>query len=330
VNAFLAVIRVGAGVALGTATFAGAAVFQESFDTDPSSRGWSHHGDATLMRWSPETGRLEATWDSTRTNSFFHHPLGTVLARNDDFRFSFTFQLEEIHTSPPEGTFPLAVGLLRRADAFRSDFYRGAGVNPAWGPRNLVEFDYFPPSTTITATPSSAMVSSNNLRWLSVDLHPYELPLKDPLRVEVVFNAGSQTLSLRLSSRGQELTSGTRTLAGSFGDFRVDAISVTSYSGEHQPAGYGAELLARGWIDDLEVEFPAPPTTHLSIAVFPAGTQVSFPLVAGWQPMLERSANLVAWQATPADLQTDQEHGRFTDAAPLNAGSFYRVSWERP
>ena len=119
----------------------GAAGFQEDFASEPAARGWRVFGEASLFRWSSSNQALDVTWDSSRPNSYFHRPLGTILGKNDDFSLAFDLRLSDIAVavnSNKTATFELAIGLLNLASATSTNFLRGTGINPASGPRNKI------------------------------------------------------------------------------------------------------------------------------------------------------------------------------------------------
>src|SRR5947208_73754 len=68
----------------------------EDFSADPRPRGWQIFGDGNLFHWNSTNQNLEVTWDSSRTNSYFSRPLGTTLARTDDFSLGFDLRLDDI------------------------------------------------------------------------------------------------------------------------------------------------------------------------------------------------------------------------------------------
>src|SRR2546426_7403975 len=146
------------------AAFSGAATIEETFASDPATHGWRSNGDASLFHWNSAGGKLAVTWDSSKPNSFFCHPLGTILAKTEDCSLAFDLRLTDIAigvNSNKQSAFELAVGFINLADAMQTHFLRGVGINPITGPRNLIEFDYFPDSG-FGATISPTIVSSNN------------------------------------------------------------------------------------------------------------------------------------------------------------------------
>ena len=90
---------------------------------------------------------LDVTWDSSQSNSYFYHSLGTIVAKSDNFGISFDLQLSNIvvGVNPAKpATFELAVGFINLASATSTNLERGVGMNATHGAHNLCEFDYFP------------------------------------------------------------------------------------------------------------------------------------------------------------------------------------------
>src|SRR2546426_306659 len=130
---------------LAAALFGRAAAISEDFAANPTQHGWRVFGDASLFHWNATHQNLEVTWDSSHTNSFFYLPLGTVLAKSDDFSFSFDLRLSDIRVGSTLGKsneFEIAIGLLNYRTATNSKAFRAAGVSSSYGVRNIVEFDY--------------------------------------------------------------------------------------------------------------------------------------------------------------------------------------------
>lgn len=304
--------------------------FRDDFATDPSAREWTHHGDVSPAAWDASPQRLTVAWDSTAPNRFFLRTLGRELTRADDIRVRFRLGLEEIATLDPDATFPISIGLIRREDALTTHFFRGAGVNPTWGPRNLVEFAYFPASRSITPTLSATAVASNNLRWAMVNLFPFEIATGASLDVELQFHSVPQTLTLTITRDGVPWAHGTTSVPAAFGEFRVDAVSVTSYSGDHQPAGYGGHVKARGWIDDLEVEYTDPPDGPLTIATESRALRLSIPAPESWVPALQVTTDFSQWSAATETAVREASEWRWQLNPSDSAARFFRILWRRP
>src|SRR4051812_35962289 len=62
-----------------------AGTWSEDFSASPQTANWRSSGDTNLFRWNNTSHDLEVTWDSSHSNSFFYHRLGTILTKNDDF-----------------------------------------------------------------------------------------------------------------------------------------------------------------------------------------------------------------------------------------------------
>ena len=181
-----------------------AAATAENFTTDPALRGWREFGDASLFRWNTTNQHLEVTWDSSRTNSLFYHPLRTVLTMADDFSFGFDLRLNDIaigvNTNKPY-TFEIAVGFCRFNSITNKNFFRGAGTSLAFGPRNLVEFDYFPDSD-FGATVAPTVVAGNTNVISFSDNHPLELTTEDLFRVDMTYTASNRVLRTMMTRNG--------------------------------------------------------------------------------------------------------------------------------
>src|SRR5437773_236398 len=117
-----------------------AAMITEDFAKDPVTHGWRIFGDTNLFVWNASNHSLNVTWDSSRPNSYFHLPLGTILNRYDDFSLALDLQLTDVATgvnSSKPSTFELALGFLNAAQATNANFLRGNSFDSP----NLVEFD---------------------------------------------------------------------------------------------------------------------------------------------------------------------------------------------
>src|ERR1043166_2520159 len=87
-----------------------AALSAENFTADPRTRGWTLFGDSSLFAWNAASANLNVTWDSSRTNSYFCLPLGTILDRQDDFSLALDLQLTDVAAGVTKpSTFELAV-----------------------------------------------------------------------------------------------------------------------------------------------------------------------------------------------------------------------------
>lgn len=304
-------------------------VWSETFTQAPTA--WHSHGETSLFVWDAAAGAMDVTWDSARTNSYFYLPLGLTLTRADDFKLTFKVALNEIAIGTTEGkpyTFQIAVGLLNVSNAFDPEFYRGAGVDAAHGARNLVEFNYFPDSGFGATVAPTIATASNNIAFSGN--YPLELAAKDIYRVEMQFDAATQTLNSRLW-RNDELypPEGLKPLklSTNFADFRLNAIAISSYSDAGQTPPFAGSIQARGWIDDIELTV----WHRLPLQVANSGDAeltLRFPTEAGWTYQVESSSNLMQWTA---GLQVTGQGAPVETAAPKNSEhGFFRVRAVRP
>jgi hypothetical protein len=320
---------------LAAVTPAVAATLHEDFSGDPAARGWGAAGDASLFTWDSTNGVLRVTWDSARTNSFFHRPLGTILAKDDDFSLAFDVWIDDlaIGTTPGKpGTFQIAVALLNLGEATRPGLSAGTGANATTGLRSTVEFNYFP-DDGFGATFSGIVVSSNNTSFSQFRFgHDFPLELDPGVwhRVTLAYSAATRSLTFAKTRAGLPYgVTNVIALGNEFTDFRIDSVAVASYSDAGVSGPFSGSILARGRIDNLVVETPPPPVTQLT-QTHAAAHSVNFLSRSNWFYTLLRSTNLTTWTALPATTNGTGLTAQLTDASPPVEKCFYRVRAERP
>jgi hypothetical protein len=329
----------GLGLLLGVA--AGAAVITEDFSASPAQRGWIAAGDASLFRWDAEAGVLQATWDSSRTNSFLRLPLGTILSQADDFSFSFELRLQDIRVGTTPGKsneFEIAIGLLHSTSAAATNAFRGAGQSSQYGMRNLVEWDFFP-DAGFGDTWATTVVSTNNRIFPA---HNFPVPLEPghTFRVTLGYTATNQLLRTMATRDGAPYglppaqTLAELRLAG-LPDFRVDSFAVISYSDAVQtgpPAVHGS-VLAHGSVDNIELHLPPLPVADLHLRRSSGVWQAEFRGARGWNYQLERSPDFRQWAAVSVRAMTEQPAVAMTLSdtnEPFTGAAYYRVRAEKP
>ena len=300
----------------------------ENFAENPLFNGWKIHGATDLFHWNSSNQNLEVTWDSARSNSFFYRALGTVLTKSDDFSVAFDLKFQDIQVGVNPGrpfTFQAAVGFLNLAQAASTNFARGTGINLASGPRNVIEFDYFPDSG-FGATISPTIISSNN-QFATTFNFPLELTTNDRFRVVLRYTAANQTLATDLQRNGQPFNSIKDLILDSgFSDFRVDTIAVSSYS----DGGADGSILAHGTVDDFQIITPGPPLAGFAGAFTNGLWQVQFLTRTNWFYTLERTANFEVWTTVSSRDTGTGTYVFLQDAAAPDDRAFYRVKAERP
>jgi len=313
-----------------------AAVFSEDFAADPLRNGWRRFGDASLFYWNSSQQNLEVTWDSSRTNSYFYRTLGTVLSGSDDFSLEFDLRLSNIaigvDTNKPY-TFELAIGFLHFRSATNANFFRGAGIQATYGPRNLIELDYFPDSG-FGATIAPTVVSTNNRIRFS-DNHPLELTPGDLFRIAMIYTASNQILRTAMTRNG--LTFGLPpgntihdlSLAG-FPDFRLDSVAVMSYSDAGQsPPQFSGSILAHGSVDNITGTVPEPPFSDVRGHFDDEIWKVTFTGRSNWVYWLERTMDFGSWTAVGSQTTAQTGLVILQDTSP-GRQNFYRIRGERP
>lgn len=317
----------------------GAATISEDFATDPVSRGWRTFGDGSLFRWGRANQGMEVTWDSSRSNSFFYLPLGTILAKSDDFSFSFDLRLRDIQLGVTPGrtnTFEIGIGLLNSRSITNANYFRGAGQSATYGVRNLVEFDYFPEAEFITATIATTVVSTNN-RIKPVHNFPLALTPGDLFRISLNYTASNQMLNTSATRNGAPFgmspgnTLGDLSLAG-HPDFRVDAFGVSSYSDAIQAdsPNYWGSVLAHATIDNVTITMPGPPLEQLVLSISNSVPRVTFSSRTNWTYTLQRSVDAVNWNVASGTVPGSGGSMFLADTNGVAGIALYRVRVERP
>lgn len=304
----------------------------EDFRQPPSAGPWLGSGEVSLFRWQEADGWLAVTWDSAQPNSYWYRPLGTVLSRVDDFTLGFDLRLDSIQAGSSEGkpaAFQIALGLVQLESALRPEFYRGTGVNSIAGPRNALEFDYFPDGG-FGATVSPALISADNQFAAGFEF-PVELPLGEWVRVLLDYSASDATLRTRLLQGGMTVRAvAPVTLPESFTDFRLDTVAICSFSDAGQEPPYAGSVLAQGAVDNVLVVLPDPPVAQVVGDWQEGAWVVSVSTQPDWTYVLEWTVDFVRWTQKDSLTATDRGGGVLRDPAPDMGRGFYRVQAVKP
>ncbi|HXT39091.1 MAG TPA: hypothetical protein VN887_03620 [Candidatus Angelobacter sp.] len=318
-------------------THSRAVTLTENFSASPDASGWKIFGDTNLFRWNSTNQNLEVTWDSSRTNSYFYHPLGTILARDDDFSLEFDLRLNDIGPADSYAySFQIALGFLNLDQATRPTFLRGTGSNAT----NLVEFVYFrddpfgdPATVYPTFVDQTGQFNYNQGRQESTN---YSLATGDWFHVAMDYRGSNQTLVTSLTNLSQSVSATVTqqlglTFSGDpFTDFRLDSISINSYNEAGQFPGFEGSVLAHGNVDNLAVTVPPPPIQNLAGGFSNALWQVQFLSRSNWLYTLERSADFQLWTNASTVTPGTGSNVLLQDASPPASNAFYRVRAQRP
>ncbi len=311
----------------------------QNFSSHPLAQGWKLFGDAGLLRWNSTNQNLEVTWDSSRSNSYLHLPLGTIMARNDDFRAELDLRLHDIvggiNPGKP-GPMQLAFGFQNRDDAQSTTFNRGTGRNSP----NLVEFNFFP-DTGFGPTVWPAVYSTNSgMNYNgSGDFSLFDLPTGVTMRIVLAYTSSNQTVLTSIKTNGvlvgpvtsARLATNSSGFGRPFTQFKVDTFAISSYSDLGlAPGPYAGSILAHGVIDNLTVTFPPPPIQHEQFAAVGDHWQQTFLSRTNWNYVLQATTNFHSWsEASSTRAGTGgQVVLQDTNAAAFNA-RFYRINASR-
>lgn len=306
-----------------------AATFTEDFSTDPAANGWQIFGNTNLFQWDRTKQNLRVTWDSSQTNSYFHRPFGTILARDDDFQLGFDLTFADYAGGVRPGkpfAFPAAIGFLNLDNATHTNFSRGAGINATYGPRNLVEFTFFPAFDVFLPTIAQILISTNNT-WLYNHDNLLAMTPGETFRVTMNYAASTQTLTTTVSNNAAQYgQTQSIVVTGSNFDFRVATISISSYSDVRSQDS----ILAHGVVDNCVVITPPSPVENLSGALVGRNWQVKFSSRSNWLYVLERSSDLVTWLGASGIAPGNGATVTLTDTNPPLSHASYRVRAHRP
>lgn len=314
-----------------------AATFSENFSTDPLTRGWKVFGDTNLFRWNVTNQNVEVTWDSSRTNSFFHLPLGTIVSSNDNFSVEFDLRMSDLAIGVNSNklyTFQLSLGLVNSINATNPNSFRGVGQNNTYGVKNTIEFDYFADSG-FGATFAPTMISSNN-RIAFSDNHPLVLTTNDLFHIAMNYTASNQVLHTALRRNGLPYglppTNSIKDLAlSTYPDFRVDSLAVINWSDAIQIGStqYWGSILAHGTVDNFFVTVPDSPVSNFAGAESNSIWRATFTSKTNWFYSLERTVDFTNWFS--ASATNSGTGGAMTlQETNLNAAAFYRVKAQKP
>ena len=316
-----------------------ATTITENFTNNPSQDGWQVFGDTNQFQWDSTNQNLDVTWDSTKPNSYFYHPLGTILTRDDDFSIAFDLQLNDIVSGNEPGKISpmeLGFGFLKQADATDPGFVRADAAN-------LAELDYFPlgyyiddNGKTNTSYPTlvPTFISTGYdyapdafIPWIAT------FPTGELVRVSLTYTASNQTLTATFQTNGVDILEiPPVVLTDDFttdDNFAVDMFSVSSYGSAGDPYD---SVLAHGTIANIVVTVPPPPIQNLS-GNFSSGVwQVQFVSRTNWLYTLQSSADLQTWTCVSNSISIPGNGTNLflQDTNAISDKSFYRVRADLP
>jgi hypothetical protein len=301
----------------------------EDFVNNPAADGWGIFGDTNLFVWQPGSENLAVTWDTSQPNSYFYHPLQTIMGRADSFSMSFDLYLTDIagglNTNEPYN-FELASGFQDFGQATGPDFYRGGDALVP----DLMEFDYFPTDAEgDSAAIWNGIYSTNSsLSYNGVSDQTFmSLPLNVTMRVAMSYDSGSQTLYTTITTNGVSIGAiNPQSLAQGFTDFRVDTFALESYSGAGQDPDYGGSLLAHGTVANIVLTVPPAPVLFFAGNLTNNIWQGQFLSRTNWTYTVQRSPDLESWSPVVSGLAGTGANITWEDNSAPSPRQFYRVN----
>jgi hypothetical protein len=147
----------------------------------------------------------------------------------------------------------------------------------------------------------------------------------------MAYTAANQTVVSTITNFEQTAgTSMTQLLNTNFADFRLGAVSISSYSDAGQDPQYAGSVLAHGTVDNIVVTVPTPPVHDLVGLATNSIGQVQFFGKTNWLYILERTADFRSWTEASGPVSGIDGAMFIADTnAPAPSG-FYRVRAYRP
>ena len=304
-----------------------AATWTEDFSSNPAATGWQIFGDTNLFTWDATHQNLAVTWDSSRSNTYFWRPFGTILAKQDDFSFAFDLRLTDLATGLTPGktnAFEFTIGLLNFNNATNTSLWRGTGVNSAHGARNTCEFDYFP-DAGFGDTISPTLIASNN-QFSTAFAFPLTLDPGALFHIAMSYTAANRTLTTTMTRNGAAFGPIPDVIFSASRDFRFDRFAVISWS----DAGTADSLLAHGTVDNITLTTPPPAVQNFSIARTNSLSQAQLTSRTNFFYTLERTADFQTWANSSPTVSGTGTTLLLQDTNAPAAKYFYRVRAERP
>jgi hypothetical protein len=304
-----------------------AGTFSEDFTSDPFQNGWKAFGNTNLFHWDSINHNVSVTWDSSQSNSYFYHSLGTTLGKADAFSVDFDIQLNSLQWTK---TFQLAVGLLNISSAMDPGFSRALGTSP-----DVFEFNYFPdsgdgfgdPDLEATMTDGTGDVTSFPNFYFIYDNLP--MTLGTNYHVTLTHGSGEGFISATVRTNGVIYTTMPLFYSGPIGEFRLDSISISSYSGAGQDPQFAGSILAQGTVDNFVVT--GPPVVRNVGGAFTNGVwKTQFNTYDNFHYTLQRSTNLVTWSDVTDSVQGTGGALRLSDTNAVVDQAYYRVRANQP
>jgi hypothetical protein len=294
-----------------------ATVIAQNFTNNPSQDGWRIFGNTNLFQWDSTNHDLAVTWDSSQPNSYFYHPLGTILTIEDDF--SLSFDLQVFDAVGYNYSCQIAVDLFRFTDATNTNYSHADGTLP-----NVFEFGYFPATDELSPSIDATLIDTNGDYYFAFDNQALNPGVT--YSVTITHTAGAPTVTGQVLTGGEPFSSLSIIYSQPISDFRLDTLSISCF----QDDGDGDSILAHGAVGNIVVTLPPPPIQNLSGCFSHSNWQAQFISRSNWIYTLERTTNFVSW--TDASIATNGS-GTNLSLKDTNAPAdkaFYRVRAERP
>jgi hypothetical protein len=291
-------------------------IVNEKFAADPLQNGWQIFGETNLFAWDSTNNALDVTWDSSRPNSYFYHPLGATFTKADSFCVIFDLALSDAVAT---GYFELAAGLCNFAEATSPTFSRANFNSP-----DLLEFDYFPDGP-MSYGPSldATLIDESNGLYFAFDASQPMTP-DATYHIVLIHRAGESAVSGTVYTNGRPFTvlPGVRNYGAD--DFHLDTLALCNYTTTDD--SYGDSLSAHGVVGHFAFASPLP----ICAVTTPAPGQIELASDTNWLYTLEQSADLQIWSPAAPPVLGNGTNLWLQATNPPTDNAFYRVRADLP
>jgi hypothetical protein len=147
--------------------------------------------------------------------------------------------------------------------------------------------------------------------------------------VTLSHGSGDGFISATVRTNGVIYTTMPLFFSGTIGEFRLDTVAISSYSGAGQDPQFAGSILAQGTVDNLVVTEP-PVVRNFGGTLTNGVWQTQFNTYDNRHYTLQRSTDLVTWSDVTASVQGTGGAITLSDTNAVTDNAYYRVRASQP
>jgi hypothetical protein len=147
--------------------------------------------------------------------------------------------------------------------------------------------------------------------------------------VRLTHGAGDGFISATVLTNGVVYTTMPLSFAGAIGEFRLDTLSISSYSGAGQDPAFAGSILAQGTVDNFVVTLP-PLVRNLAGGFTNGVWQTQFNTYTNAHYTLQRSTDMVTWSDASDSVAGSGGPLTLPDTNAVTDKAFYRLRASQP